>query len=222
MRNTIRRPPGPATRIRNPLSLKKPRTPIVVERTGANETLPKNINIPRGDGVACAIVGNAQSILNQEAGILIDAHEMVVRINNPNIINPVCQGTKCNILFATPTSLRQLPRRKNRHYQIVDVGSHLADFFESWSDTLRQDVGCDKARPTTGFIAIAYMVELGYSVKLFGFDWFKTPTLSTHPTNHNRLNVSKPDIPTLWKHHYPQWEEQTVKALLYDAMLGTK
>lgn len=220
-RGTTQRPTGPAPRIRNPLAIK--RSPRVLERNVSVNTyvtpewIPPDVELVRGDGKSCAIVGNAQSIMNRNDGHIIDVYDKVIRINNPKVTNNQCQGSRCDILFITPVSLKRLPRQKNRPYEIINVGTHLVNFFNEWSDKLRQDVGCDKARPTTGFIAIAYMIELGYNTSLFGFDWFRTPSLSAYHI------AGKPDLQgdTKWEHHYPEWEEEIVKELITNAAMKT-
>lgn len=216
-RSRLDRPAPP--RIKNPLAIGRKQT-VVRPRTAAVNTyvtpewIPSAINLVRGDGKSCAIVGNAQSIMNRNDGHIIDAHDVVVRINSPVIANNQCQGNRCDILFITPLTLKRLPRQKNRPYQIVNVGTHLADYFEYWTKVLRQEVDCERARPTTGFIAIAQMAELGYNIKLFGFDWFNTPSLSDPK---RQSNPSSED--TKWKYHYPLWEKEQAEKLILQSIM---
>jgi Glycosyltransferase family 29 (sialyltransferase) len=224
-RGGTRRPMGPAQRIKNPLALRK--APRVVERTVSNtnyitpEIIPPNVTIPRGDGKSCAIVGNAQSIMDRTDGHIIDVYDTVVRINTPKPQSKQSQGERCDILFITPLSLRRLPRQKDRSYLIVNVGTHLVDYFNMWTTALRKEVDCPKARPTTGFVAIAHMIDLGYNVSLFGFDWFKTPSLSACATRGHR-NVSKQTNSTLWQYHYPEWEEATISKLIIKSAMNSQ
>lgn len=214
-KGTTRRPTGPAPRIRNPLSLR--RSPRVIERIVSSDRKLPSVQLDRGEGKSCAIVGNAQSILDRSDGHIIDVYDKVVRINYPKTTNVQSQGSRCDILFVTPLSVKRLPRQQNHPYQIVNVGTHIVDFFNMWSDKLRQEVNCDKARPTTGFIAIAYLIDLGYTVNLFGFDWFKTPSLSAQQIIRRRDQEIETE--TKWQHHYPQWEEAIVKELIAKAAM---
>lgn len=210
--------PAPS-RIRNPLAIGK-RKPIVIDRVVSVNTyitpewIPPTVELARGDGKSCAIVGNAQSIMNRNDGHIIDVHDVVVRINSPTIVNNQCQGNRCDILFITPLSLKRLPRQKNRPYQIVHLDRHIPEFFDYWTQILRADTEDERARPTTGFIAIAQMAELGYNIKLFGFDWFSTPSLSD-PNRHRNPSSEK----TKWKHHHPLWEKAKAEELIIRSIM---
>lgn len=165
--------------------------------------------IPCGSGVSCAVVGNAQSILSTKYGNIIDAHDVVVRINNPVIKKSESQGTRCDLIFVTHVTVIKLPKipPEQCEYEVVNVSTHLKDYFETWAATLRKEVRDSKARPTTGFIATMKMLELGYSVRLFGFDWFATPTIHM-PTDDTSRDKE------MWKHHHPGWERQKISDML--------
>lgn len=167
--------------------------------------------IPCGSGVSCAIVGNAQSILSTKYGSVIDAHDVVVRINNPVIRKSESQGTRCDLIFVTHVTVTKLPKvpLDQRSYEVVNVSTHLKDYFEDWATVLRKEVHDSKARPTTGFIATIKMLELGYNVRLFGFDWFATPTIHM-PTDDVFRDKE------MWKRHHPDWERRKISEFLVD------
>jgi len=159
--------------------------------------------IPRGEGKTCAVVGNATSIFARSDGQIIEGHDLVIRINTPKILSQDVQGTRTDVIYVTDVSIKRLPKLKLPPYTIVSINDHLKEYFDEWSHILRSTVNNEKARPSTGFIAIAHMVYLGYQVHIYGFDWFKTPTIE-------RASVGNKH----WEHHYPAWEEEMANKLI--------
>jgi len=153
--------------------------------------------VPPGEGRTCAVVGNARSILDRLDGEVIDSHDVIVRINTPTIQSAGCQGHLLHYLFVTAVSMSELNINWPIPYGLINISEPAREFVERWSEVARGDTGDISARPTTGFVAIMYMHERGYNVNIFGFDWFKTPSLSAIGA-------------TPWQHHYPEWERVTV------------
>lgn len=150
-------------------------------------------------GVKCAIVGNASSIVGSNQGKVIDSFDIVVRINTFTTIYPEHQGSKTDIVFAHQKSMKTVSSQQPT-CPIVNTSDQIPRLLDFWTEKLRADVGDEKARPTTGFLAITYMLDAGAKVTLFGFDFFKTPTLYTQTP--------------AWRHHYPEWEQVIVDDLL--------
>lgn len=162
----------------------------------------------------CAIVGNAQSIFDREDGDIIDQHDIVVRINSPYIKKAKCQGRKTSIIFTNrrrAMHVKALKQTRRHQYQIIILNDVCANDFERISKEIESDVGESSARPTTGFMAIYYVFGLGYDIQLFGFDWYKTPSITN--MNAKRFEHLKKEN-GVWINHYPEWEERQIQELL--------
>lgn len=176
-------------------------------------------NIPFGYGKSCAVVGNASSILESFQGNRIDSHDIIVRINTPKIKSTVSQGSRTTYLYVIPLTIKRLPRLQFPPYTVVNVSEHISDHLDKWTELLRSLMQDPKARPTTGFIAATHMVELGYKVNLYGFDWFDTESLSNQPKIDKEFvdgSIKKPQNAIFWKHHYPEWERAALTQILQD------
>lgn len=158
-----------------------------------------SLKLKNGKGKKCAIVGNAESLFTKTNGETIDQFDVVVRINKPDIILPEAQGSKTDIIFVHRHTFATLPETENPTYEVINVSDEAKLLTNIWSKKLRRGVNNKIARPTTGFLAISYMLNLGYDVTLFGFDWYQTKTYYKD-TQH-------------WSIHHPKWEEQTIKTL---------
>lgn len=144
----------------------------------------------------CAIVGNAKSIFGKRQGRAIDSHDIVIRINRPQIVSIQDQGSKTNIMFVFDLTAKNVNARM---YRVVNTSKDLRPELEFWSKIISQETGIIKARPTTGFMAILYAQAMGYEISLYGFDWYQSPTyyleqVTTGP----------------WKRHCPSWEKAKI------------
>lgn len=142
----------------------------------------------------CAIVGNAKSIFGKGHGSLIDSHDVVIRINRPDILVPEDQGTKTDIMVVHDLTVKFASPKKHK---IINTSKDMRPDLELWSDIMYEETQIENVRPTTGFLAVLYALSLDYDVRLFGFDWYDTPTYYLG------------DAPA-WKRHAPKWEEKQI------------
>lgn len=147
----------------------------------------------------CAIVGNAKSIFGKGHGSLIDSHDIVIRINRPDIIVPEDQGTKTDIMVVHDLTMKYASPKKHK---IINTSKDMRPDLELWSDIIHEDTGIDRARPTTGFLAIVYARALDYDIKLFGFDWYESPTYYLEQI-------------TAWHRHSPEWEKKQIQQWIH-------
>ncbi|HBV55905.1 MAG TPA: hypothetical protein DEF12_12855 [Rhodobacteraceae bacterium] len=140
-------------------------------------------------GKSVVIVGNAKSLLATSQGAEIDAADIIIRLNKGFVTSAEAQGTRTNMvgltpelteaetenLFAPDFFLMLIP--KMRHYRFYKSANVRATLFYRYRDWLadRKMIG---RRPSSGFMAISWMVRLGAarSVTLYGFDFGATPT----------------------------------------------
>ena len=135
------------------------------------------------------IVGNAKSLLSTTHGDEIEAHDVIIRLNKGFVTVPEAQGSRTDMVGLTPELseaetiahfepsyfLMLIP--KMRHYRLFGkdaVRNTLFYNFRYWIAD-RNLIG---RRPSSGFMAISWMVRLGQakSVTLYGFDFGATPT----------------------------------------------
>lgn len=140
-------------------------------------------------GKSIAIVGNAKSILETNYGEQIETHDVIIRLNKGYVTQPDAQGTRTDMVGLTPELsedetvahfepsyfLMLIP--KMRHYRLFGkdaVQNTLFYRFRYWLAD-RNLIG---RRPSSGFMAISWIVRLGIakSITLYGFDFGATPT----------------------------------------------
>ena len=128
-----------------------------------------------------SIVGNAESIFENQYGDLIDSVDLVIRFNHGIPIKPKSQGTKTNILvFMNPGYKNKWP--KNLTYW------HTKDFPERTH--IEEIIGA----PASNGIVAFEKVKIKYpeaTVRVFGFDWKKTGSFymaERAKTKHNYIN----------------------------------
>ena len=124
-----------------------------------------------------ALVGNAQSLLKNNYGPLINTYDIVCRYNRGvNIINQSAQGTRTDVAFYSPPSnyadietnalvVHVTPKHRNIEYnkQFVHIPEHYTQM--------------SMDRPSTGAISINWLLSCSTaSITLFGFDFKDTPT----------------------------------------------
>lgn len=140
-------------------------------------------------GKSIAIVGNAKSLLETNYGEQIETHDIIIRLNKGFVTQQSAQGTRTDMVGLTPelsegeTIARFEPSYflmlipKMRHYRLFGkdaVRNTLFYKFRYWLAD-RNLIG---RRPSSGFMAISWMVRLGQakSITLYGFDFGATPT----------------------------------------------
>ena len=140
-------------------------------------------------GQSVAVVGNAKSLFAAELGAQIDRHDIIIRLNKGFVQAPAAQGTRTDMVGLTPelsegeVSAHFAPRHmlmlipKMRHYRIFgreNVQNTLFYPFRWWLAD-RKLIG---RRPSSGFMAISWLVRLGVAreIVLYGFDFGQTPT----------------------------------------------
>lgn len=140
-------------------------------------------------GQSVAVVGNAKSLFAADFGAQIDRHDIIIRLNKGFVQAPAAQGTRTDMVGLTPelsegeVSAHFAPRHmlmlipKMRHYRIFggeNVQNTLFYPFRWWLAD-RNLIG---RRPSSGFMAISWLVRLGVAreIVLYGFDFGQTPT----------------------------------------------
>ena len=140
-------------------------------------------------GQSVAVVGTAKSLFAAELGAQIDRHDIIIRLNKGFVQAPAAQGTRTDMVGLTPelsegeVSAHFAPRHmlmlipKMRHYRIFgreNVQNTLVYPFRWWLAD-RNLIG---RRPSSGFMAISWLVRLGVAreIVLYGFDFGQTPT----------------------------------------------
>lgn len=152
------------------------------------------------------IVGNGVSVLDIEAGRLIDAYDKVIRINNFKIKGyEKFVGTETDILFTCTTDNYSINKVKEFSETIYCL-CPLPNILNVTPKTIIEwDYVYNKVKPSinnltgyeypsTGLIAIHYFVfTRGYDVSIIGFDNFKDgraahyfePDRQNYPDRHN-------------------------------------
>jgi hypothetical protein len=142
--------------------------------------------------IACksvAVVGNAKSLLQADYGSEIEASDIIIRLNKGFVTKPASQGTRTDMVGLTPelsedetierfqpkTFLMLIP--KMRHYRLFGTAAVRGTLFYRFRYWFA-DRNLIGRRPSSGFMAISWLVRLGsaQSVTLYGFDFGATPT----------------------------------------------
>jgi hypothetical protein len=138
-------------------------------------------------GKSVAVIGNAQSIFDQANGTIIDAHDVVVRLNRGSIRDAASQGSRTDVLcianpmsktaidelFGKPRIIWVTPKRDLMDASLVkDTPCYP---IASWK---RLSTLLDGRRPSAGLITLFMMRETfaPASISLFGFDWKASKT----------------------------------------------
>ncbi len=151
-----------------------------------------------------ALVGSAESLLWSEFGPDIDAHDVVVRLNQGAFaaLQPESTGVRTDYVFLTLTGgnprakasflwrASRVARRgvvlmsqKGRTLMRVDLSRFFLHYPSSWQDELIETLG---HRPSTGAMAVDFLLRTLASadqLDLYGFDFFRTPDIA-HGRNH--------------------------------------
>lgn len=149
-----------------------------------------------------AIIGNSESLFQQNYGHEIDNHDIVCRINRGIPIFPA-QGKKFNCLFYTNENLisdliKLIPKN------VYKINTNIID--DNLKLILKQKLNLvtKKQKPSTGFLVISYIIgSVPKQINIFGFDWKKTRTFYENDYYHtNNLN---------WNSHNFLEEEKIIR-----------
>lgn len=168
-----------------------------------------------------ALVGSAQSLENSDFGPAIDAHDLVIRINQGAFANlqPHNTGVRTDYLFMTLTGgtnsakwsfIRRgqkaakkgvvLMSSKGRTLFRIDLTPFFLHYPATWHEDLITTLG---HRPSTGAMAVDLLTRTisdPDTLDVYGFDFFKTPDIA-----HGRNNVVA---------HDPGVEEDYIRGLI--------
>ena len=168
-----------------------------------------------------ALVGSAQSLENSDFGPAIDAHDLVIRINQGAFANlqPHNTGVRTDYLYMTLTGgtnsakwsfIRRgqkaakegvvLMSSKGRTLFRIDLTPFFLHYPASWHEDLITRLG---HRPSTGAMAVDLLTRTMSNpdnLDVYGFDFFKTPDIA-----HGRNNVVA---------HDPGVEEDYIRRLI--------
>jgi len=168
-----------------------------------------------------ALVGSAQSLENSDFGPAIDAHDLVIRINQGAFANlkPHNTGVRTDYLFMTLTGgtntakwsfIRRgqkaakkgvvLMSSKGRTLFRLDLTPFFLHYPATWHEDLITTLG---HRPSTGAMAVDLLTRTMSdpdNLDVYGFDFFKTPDIA-----HGRNNVVA---------HDPGVEEDYIRGLI--------
>jgi hypothetical protein len=168
-----------------------------------------------------ALVGSAQSLENSDFGPAIDAHDLVIRINQGAFAHLQAHntGVRTDYLFMTLTGgthsakwsfIRRgqkaakrgvvLMSSKGRTLFRIDLTPFFLHYPRQWHEELIDHLG---HRPSTGAMAIDLLTRTmsdPESLDVYGFDFFKTPDIA-----HGRNNVVA---------HDPGVEEAYIRGLI--------
>ena len=142
----------------------------------------------RTNNKSIAIIGNAQSLFEQELGNEIDSHDIVIRMNSGMIKEAKSQGNKTTIWARSfPLKEKEVNEEFNPKYvfwitpklsvkPIYSISLHKKMFilpFSSWEELYKK---LNQPRPTTGLSIIYFILEYcnAKKVNLYGFDFFET------------------------------------------------
>lgn len=139
------------------------------------------------DGKSVALVGNALSLSERSYGHMIDACDVVIRCNRAPMPSGVSHGTRTDFI-ATSTELDEgimvekgashilwmsPPRYALQNWIVRSQGFFL------YPKERHQKLSREVVRPTTGLMVIDLLSASSCrSVLLFGFDFFKTASIS--------------------------------------------
>ena len=151
-------------------------------------------------GLNIALVGNAESLFDQNFGQAIDQHDLVVKLNAGTTLNrPQSHGTRCDLaVFSDPmqfdSSVRDISDRdtiihcSNKNREVEYNISFYKIPLES-NNEIKSIVNVD--RPSCGLMTLWWLLKYNPKhINVYGFDWKATPTWYTkswykQPEKHN-------------------------------------
>ena len=140
------------------------------------------------------VIGNAQSLFDQNYGELIDAHP-TVRINFVKELVPEKQGTRWDYLATSQMNLVQSYQEKKWHTLIWTKWKTNLHCKEKGALNVPDEVVLSlskkqKKRPSTGSTLLHYLDHLDIEhVNIFGFDWKQTNSFYQDKATENRVNT---------------------------------
>ena len=167
-----------------------------IARTLRNETAIAALSVPQAEllaaaaGKRVALVGNARALSDQRHGTVIDAADLVVRINRAPMTSAESHGTRTNWLALAvrlPLADRERldpqrilwmsPKRKRLDWRAATSPGfylHPLGDYRALKDRLA-------APPTTGAMMIDLIARSDMArLDLYGFDFFASLSLSGH------------------------------------------
>lgn len=137
----------------------------------------------RLEGKSVAVIGNARALLQTRQGAEIDAHDIVLRINEAPALGTPGGGSKLDwIATSMPTRHDNTPTvlwigRKVRKipYSLMTSG-RLFVYSRMRRDALSSDLS---ARASTGIMVVELLLRSpASSIELYGFDFYASRSLS--------------------------------------------
>lgn len=159
-----------------------------------------------------ALVGSAQSLLNSSFGKDIDAHDIVIRINQGAFADLKAESTglRTDYLFITLTGGTNLAKwrfirrgqkvatkgvvlmsSKGRTLFRVDLAPFFLHYPTQWHQQLIEQLG---HRPSTGAMAVDLLTRTlsgAGQLDVYGFDFFITPDIAH---GRNRVVAHDPEV----------------------------
>ncbi|MBU2865363.1 glycosyltransferase family 29 protein [Pacificibacter marinus] len=139
-----------------------------------------------------AIVGNSRGLREREFGGAIDAHDIVIRLNDAPITSAVSHGNRTDWMAVakrvsltklrsrSPKLLIWMPTKRKRLSWHMIAFSRFYLNNQDRNQTLKSILG---APPSVGCMVIDLVGKSGASkVSLYGFDFFKSQSLSGNRT----------------------------------------
>ncbi len=144
-------------------------------------------------GTTCAVVGASRNLLGARQGVLIDDHDVVIRVNRaPTAEFAVDVGTKTTHHVMWPTNLGEDQADRRAFLLVNPMTLHTPHLFDRILSLVENDLGWETRRvriihpgfvmylhqnwmgarggfPSTGFIALMMAVHLCDEVDVFGF-----------------------------------------------------
>lgn len=171
---------------------------FLLARTLRNEAALTRLSVPQPDLLAAltgkhvALIGNARALADQQYGAAIDAADLVIRINRAPMPSAESHGTRTDWLalatrlgtadrarIAPQRTLWMSPKRKRLDWQTAESPGFYLHPLSDYQ-TLKDDL---RAPPTTGAMMIDLLLRSDLaSLKLYGFDFFASQSLSGRRT----------------------------------------
>ena len=148
---------------------------------------------PVGSDTSCAVVGASRNLLGARYGPLIDAHDVIIRVNRAPTEGFVADvGKRTTHHVAWPTDLGENQADRGAILLLNPMTLHTPDLFDRMLSLVENDLSWDPARvrvvhpefvkylhqswmearggfPSTGFIAMMIAVHVCDEVRVFGF-----------------------------------------------------
>lgn len=140
------------------------------------------------------VIGNAQSLFDQNYGKLIDAHP-TVRINFVKELVPEKQGTRWDYLATSQINLVQSYKEKKWHTLIwtkwkPDLPCKDKSALITPDEIISRIKDEMTKRPSTGCTLLYYLDYLNIEhVNIFGFDWKQTNSFYQDDATEKRVNT---------------------------------